>query len=321
MNIVGEGINKKIEKQVVQRQKVYGSINRSNEELTYLNTRTGWCKLMSGVSVEPTELDKSSNIRNLNLPSGINLAKNYMLWNGITSVNIENQSHWNSQGIAMDGSILNTGTYGLGGLELGIRPMPGIISAEIKTETRGSIKKATIKIQANNRTQFDIIDLLYMRLGYSVLLEWGQSSYFDNDGNYINDNPYSLENQWFSEKYSIINADGTNGTAPLTYNSILRVINDYRLLSCGNYDAIFAKVVNFSWTFTNEGKYDITINLISLGDVIESLKSNILLGGEEIQLTQIQIEREKNAFTVENVFDDIAGAFLSVPTAIKNIFS
>ena len=291
MNIVGEDFNQEIAKQVIQRQKIYGSINRDNEELTYLNTRTGWCKLMSGVSVNPAELNTFANIRNLNIPAGKFLAQNHVLWNGVTSYNPEDNSFWNNKGIAFNGSTFNDGAYGFGGLELGIRPMPGIISAEIKTETRGSIKKATIKIQANNRTQFDIIDLLYMRLGYSVLLEWGQSSYFNNDGKYIT-TPLSLAIPWFTEKY----ATTGGGTAPLTYNSILRVINDYRLASCGNYDAIFAKVVNFSWNFTNEGKYDIIINLISLGDVIESLKANTLLGKTALE---IQVETQQKTIDKE----------------------
>jgi hypothetical protein len=41
--------------------------------------------------------------------------------------------------------------------------MPGILSANIKTETRGSLKTATVNIKAWNRTQFDIIDVLYLR--------------------------------------------------------------------------------------------------------------------------------------------------------------
>jgi len=32
-NIVGEGFNKKIIEQIKQRQKIYGSINRDNEQL------------------------------------------------------------------------------------------------------------------------------------------------------------------------------------------------------------------------------------------------------------------------------------------------
>ena len=55
--------------------------------------------------------------------------------------------------------------------------MPGIISADIKTLNRGSLKKATVRIKINNKEQFDIIDLLYLRLGFTVLLEWGNSMY------------------------------------------------------------------------------------------------------------------------------------------------
>ena len=45
--------------------------------------------------------------------------------------------------------------------------MPGIMSAEVKTLNRGSIKESTVRIKAFNRTQFQIIDVLYLRLGYS----------------------------------------------------------------------------------------------------------------------------------------------------------
>jgi hypothetical protein len=158
--------------------------------------------------------------------------------------------------------------------------MPGIISAEIQTETRGSIKRATVRIQANNRAQFDVVDLLYMRLGYTVLLEWGNSSFFDNDGGYERDNPYSLEEDFLNGYYT-----SGDETPDLTYSNILSIIEQNRLDSNGNYDALFAKVVNFSWKFTKEGKYDITINLISLGDVIESLKSNVLYGGKNEYVT------------------------------------
>ena len=38
---------------------------------------------------------------------------------------------------------------------------------------------------------------------------------------------------------------------------------------------MLAKVANFSWEFGNDGTYDVTLKLISVGDVIESLKINI----------------------------------------------
>jgi hypothetical protein len=274
MNIVGEGFNKKIAEQIKQRQKIYGSINRDNEQLSYLNSRTGWCKLLSGVSVDLSTVgEQKPTIRDLQLPTGTDLAKNFILFQG-TSLDNGFRS-----GISPINSVYNYNAYGLGGTEFGLRPMPGIISAEIKTETRGSIKKSTVRLQANNRTQFDIIDLLYMRLGYSMLLEWGNSSYFDNKGSYVKENTYSLEDIWFEGKYTATSTvDNSKISVPLTYSTILPLIQNRRLESDGNYDAIFAKVFNFSWTFTEDGKYDITINLISLGDVVESLKANNLLG-------------------------------------------
>ena len=51
MNIVGEGINKTISEQIKVRQKIYGSINRTIEQLEYLNSRTAFAKLISSVNV------------------------------------------------------------------------------------------------------------------------------------------------------------------------------------------------------------------------------------------------------------------------------
>jgi hypothetical protein len=251
MNIIGEGFNKEILNQIDQRQKIYGSANRSNQVLSYLNSKTGWCKLVSGAVVE----------REPRAGLGLPKAEDYVLFNGMVDEG-RSLGTGGRAGIARTNSLYTNTAYGLGGLEQGIRPMPGINSANIKTETRGSLKTATIQIKAWNRAQFDVIDILYLRLGYSVLLEWGHSSYYDNQGTYISNNPYSLADTFLK------------GT--LTYDQILEKIKEYRLASNGNYDAIFGKVVNFSWTFGVDGGYDITLTLRSVGDVIESLKCNVI---------------------------------------------
>jgi hypothetical protein len=53
-------------------------------------------------------------------------------------------------------------------------------------------------------------------------------------------------------------------------NNIQKKRSDYS----GNYDGFFGKVSNFTWSFNPDGSYDISIDLITLGDVIESLKVN-----------------------------------------------
>ena len=44
---------------------------------------------------------------------------------------------------------------------------------------------------------------------------------------------------------------------------------------------MFAKVTNFHWSFQKDGSYDIELNLVSVGDVVESFKINALNSGIE----------------------------------------
>ena len=52
MNIVGEGLPTNIGNQIRTRQKIYGSINRTTEEILYLNSRTSFVKAVSSVDIE-----------------------------------------------------------------------------------------------------------------------------------------------------------------------------------------------------------------------------------------------------------------------------
>jgi hypothetical protein len=268
-NIVGEGFDQIIIDQINQRQNIYGSINRTNEQLNYLNNRTGWCRLVSSVDVK-------ESVRNLR-DRDANLAKNFILFNG-TSIQggLQRSGVWSGTGDP------NKYAYGMGGTEFGLRPMPGITQATIKTETRGSLKTATVNIKANNREQFDIIDILYLRLGFTVLLEWGNSSYYRNNGSYEPNNPNTLVDDFLTGKN-------------LTYDNYPEKINEKRLASNGNYDAIIGKVVNFNWTFTKEGTYNITLTIRSMGDVIESLKTNILLPSPSIGIGVLASSAKPNS--------------------------
>ena len=60
-----------------------------------------------------------------------------------------------------------------------------------------------------------------------------------------------------------------------SYLEMLVPIANKREEYSGNYDALLGKVSNFNWSFNSDGSYDIELTIISLGDVIESLKSNL----------------------------------------------
>jgi hypothetical protein len=175
--------------------------------------------------------------------------------------------------------------------------MMGIKSADIKHENRGSIRRATVQIKAFNKVQFDIIDTLYLRLGFDILLEWGHTMWYDNS------EPPTLhkgdtENNSLAEEF--LTGEGlvtkttitqptnfverpklieTEKSTKLTYNDFLQLIQKQRIKSCGNYDAMFAKVVNYHWSFLPDGSYDITLDLVSIGDIVESFKINVLNSG------------------------------------------
>jgi len=282
MNIVGEGFPNEIINQIDQRQKKIGSANRTNQELTWMNSKTGWVRLVSSVNVT------QAGIRDLPY-TGDELAKNFILFNGTTStITGPRAGVWPGEG------NFNNYAYGLGGTEFGLRPMPGISYAETKNENRGSLRTSTVKVTCYNRQQFDIIDLLYLRLGYSVLLEWGNSSFFYNNGTYEENNPFSLAN------------DFLNGT--LKYDSYPQTLQEKRLASNGNYDAVIGKVVNFNWSFNDDGSYDITIIIKSMGDIIESLKTNILLPGTVEVAVDPPVEEENPEPTPEDVIKSFANA-------------
>jgi hypothetical protein len=260
-NIVGESTPSFVIKQVNKRQEIHGKINRTAEELNYLNTKTAWCKLVSSVSVESSI--PNNTIKNLGL-TGNQLAEKYVLFNGITneSPTKGKEETYQRSGIARNGSINNTNAYGVGGLEMGLSPMMGIEDAIITAKNRGSLKSAKVKIIANSRIQFEIIETLYIKLGYFMLLEWGWTNYFKGN-EYIKDNPYSIADDFLLRKSG--------------YDSLNSKILSNRAKSGGNYDAMIGKVTNFNWTFNPSGQYVIDIDLLSQGDVIESLKVNTLM--------------------------------------------
>lgn len=292
-NIIGEEFKKYVFDQISQRQSnQFSGYNelRNGEQLQYLNNQNSWIKLASSVDILPYEgaarlrkiLDEGKPVQEITtqtspnqtfttstIVGGINFeefknelfSKQAILYNGLSSFNGEYEVR---SGISQTGGLWDkTSAYGIGGTNYGLQPMPGIISVAIECLNRGSIRNAIIEIKAYNKLQFAIIELLYLRLGFSMMLEWGNDKYIDNDGNYVSNNlnPTFIEEEWFEPKV----------TSQL---ELLEKIEEYRTKWNGNYDGFFGKVVNFDWSFESDGSYNITLKLVTLGDVIEAIQAN-----------------------------------------------
>jgi putative chitinase len=280
-NIIGEQIPGYVAKQINKRQKAHGSghgdNDRTPEYIQYLNSKTAWVKLASGINISDKRAANEALRSGLN---GTQLAKEYVLFNGTSDLSKNGQTDSNGKifyPLQQRDSFerkYNVNATETGFSEFGYVPMPGIESAEIKCLTRGSIKRATVKIKCYSPEQFQILDLLYLRIGYTMLLEWGNSLYLDNNSDRLEQMGYTLiesENGFFSDTVK-------------TYYDMLNKIKTYREDKFGNYDALVARVVNFSWQFAQDGSYDITLELISMGDVIESLKTNISPNSDMLSL-------------------------------------
>ena len=256
-NIVGEGFNETIIQQIEARQKVFGSLDRT-KYLKFLNARTPWIKLSSSVNVTSEAKLEGTGLDNIDLRDN-KLAQEYVLFGGTST--------FKTGAFTQRSGLSNA--YNIGDSSQGFRPMPGITSITSKNRNRGSIRESIINIKAYNTTQFNIIDLLYLRLGYTVLLEWGHSIYINN----------SLEEKAINESDTLTSKFLTQGGFN-NQKELLNAIAENKKKLCGNYDAIYGKVSNFSWTFETDGSYTITLTVLSLGDVIESLKINTIAKGK-----------------------------------------
>jgi hypothetical protein len=268
MAIIGDEIRNYVAQQINVRQAIHGlgagqalDNVRPDVVINVLNSNTSWVKLASGVSVASSKLTEIGVDTALD---GLKLAKRYVLNAGFSKYEETKLGGRLTQREGFLPQETNSSyTYGT----YGYSPMPGIISADIKALNRGSIKKATVKIKINNKEQFDIIDLLYFRLGYTVLLEWGNSLYFNNSVKKDNVRETIIDNESYFFNSTFGGSD--------SYVSILPKIENYRDKYAGNYDGLLGKISNFQWSFNKDGSYDAEITIISLGDVVESLKTNI----------------------------------------------
>jgi len=202
------------------------------------------------------------------------LARNIVLYGGTSYFTPDSDGFLTGPnyrfGITEKNNVFDDSAYGFGGTNPdGFKPMPGITSFNLKSKNMGSLRDASITIRANSEEQFKMIDNLYCRIGYTMFLEWGNSLYFDNEGKYKRDGTSSMIPMFLSGKTF---EDGAEVDLTKDPNSFISRIEARREESNGNYDAFFGRVKNFSWEYIAKGGYwEISLSLISWGDVIESL--------------------------------------------------
>jgi len=272
-NLTGDPFIPGVKQQIDIRQRRLGRTNRGSDDLVFYNSSTAFLRLASSIDVDaPLGPDGNPNpdLPLEKLPFltpttdyiGDKLAKKCILFGGVVDISSPTSDPRLNFGFnftAEDGIL--DGAYGWGSVYPGFKPMPSVTSADISYYNRGAIAKATIKIQVNSIRQLEIIDVLYNRVGYTMLLEWGHTIYFDNANNL----------QTFRDFNTIpLQKFFTPGT---TQKDMTDYIKQEREKHSYNYDGMLGKVVNFKWDYTDQG-YAVELSLIGMGDIVEALKIN-----------------------------------------------
>jgi hypothetical protein len=156
----------------------------------------------------------------------------------------------------------------------GYVPPPGVTSVDFEYKNDGALALASINIKAFSKEQFAMIDILYMRPGYTCLLEFGHSVYLDNNGKIVNVDVFQ------SDPLNYLFNDFETYALPKSAISMSTRIARAKELKEGNYEGFFARITKFNWKFNMDGSYDITIKLTGLGDVISSLNTLQPMGND-----------------------------------------
>jgi hypothetical protein len=245
-NIAGSSFQPYVATQIEKRKSLLNKDNRSSSELNWLSNRNVWIRISSGANVS------SGNKRYQGL-EGDALSKKYILQGGVLN------HLGGADNYTLRSGISPNGAYGIGGTDFGLVPMPGLIDISIKTGGKlGTLKETTFNFLCHNIEQLNIMEALYMKLGFGVLVEWGHTNYIDNTTGKI---------------------ETVNQPLPFygihTKEALLENIADYRKKHSGNYDATWGTVKNFSYTLDGNGRFKCQVQLVGAGDILESLKVNL----------------------------------------------
>jgi len=247
-NIAGSPFQPYVKTQLEVRKALISKETRTSSDLFWLTNKNSWIRISSGVDVD----DENPLFTEV----GNTLSRKYILQSGLTDhskvIDQSDNIFKLREGLGSDNA------YGIGGTkDFGFRPMPGLTSLSIKTGGKlGTLREATFEFTCYNLEQLNIMDALYMKLGFSILIEWGHIPYIDNNG-ILQKTPVPMDFYGINTK-----------------EELMLEIQNKRVYHSGNYDALWGTVKNFTYSFEGNGEFKCKVDLVGAGDILESLKIN-----------------------------------------------
>jgi hypothetical protein len=136
--------------------------------------------------------------------------------------------------------------------------MPGITAMTIESTGRmGSLRQATVNFRVSDKMQLDVMDALYFRPGFTLLIEYGHAKY--------------INNKWELKSTEELMIDPFKTTDKEKIGiKISRNIQK----SAGNYGGLLSIITSFNFSMTPDGGYDCVLKTIALGGVMGNYPIN-----------------------------------------------
>lgn len=255
MSIFKDSFTPTVRKQLEVRGNAF--LKRTPSDIIYINGRAAWVRMVSGVDIGGDSTAAKNNI----LQGGVLSYTNSIDPKTNKPVDIYNLRA--GVGNTFNNNAYSNITSGLGNQAnlYGLRPMPGITGVDISSKSAyGSVRIANVTFNCWDIKQLELFELLYMRPGFLLLLEWGWLPYLDNKGNIqTNIQPYDI----FSDRPKNISLQDR-----------LREVYQNSKKHDANYEGILGYIKNYDWSIRPDGGYDCRTEIISTGEILESLKIN-----------------------------------------------
>jgi flagellum-specific peptidoglycan hydrolase FlgJ len=263
--------------QLRKRSEILSKPTRSEEEINYLGNKGAWIRVVSSVNLEASFLKYFKDQYGID-GNESTLAKNFILFGGTSTYESGLRS-----GINQGPTYASGGSYGILGStevkEYGYRPMPGITSVTIESAGRmGSVRQATVNFRVSDKMQLDVMDALYFRPGFTLLIEYGHAKYIDNKGSLQSTETLMID------PFKITNKENIG-------IEISRKIQQ----SAGNYGGMLSVITSFNFSITADGGYDCVLKTIAMGGVMGNYPINNLsiLPNVYVETVQKYINNQK----------------------------
>ena len=247
MSIFNETLPDFIQSEIKNRQ--FNTDGNRNNSLSTIMSSTSWVRLTSGVDTLKKDAVPDSNGKYNLSDYTSELAKKYI----ITNI-IKGEDNFPLMGYSNKFQTNN---------RHGIRPLPGITSLSSQSySANGSLRKVNIKFTCWDIAQLDILEILYMRPGYPLCVEWGWSHLLGDDKTITRYPNFGEEFLESKQQKSILELQ----------NQAYEKIKEYK----GNIDIAIGKIQNFSYSARNDGGFDCETTIVTYGEILDSLKINYI---------------------------------------------